>query len=435
MYSAAEASVANTGSGRQAACYVGDMKVSRFAGIAVCIAVCIGVCIGVSGVAAAQTMTRDKVIDRHPSYGEPLEKVVDFFASATFPSVVVGGRVGMYLYRSTTDTLAGPWTRSTLTPSGNSYERARAIRFPGDAYPGVVASIGNQIIWFENPRNRDPGADITLPWRQHVINPDHGCHDIQLVDLDGDGRIDVVCSAGISLGAPQFVAFQDDRDHWQLVYDVVDAGDAIAVVRIGSDATPNLVADDHSGHLNWYENPRLKGTGARTSNWVRHYIGPGNLGNSLGVGPVASARDDVMTAANEDEGPGGSVDERGLTWYEQPANPDEPWIAHPVAADFRDIHEINIGRWRGNTPYFLVAEQEQACKPARPEGRPPSHPRTSCRIAMFQWTHGKLRKTILARTSTHNQSVIPWRDGLLMADANHGVYGASKAIHLRVIKP
>jgi len=124
---------------------------------------------------------------------------------------------------------------------------ARAVRFPGDRYPGIIASIGNRIIWFENPRNRGDATGVTRPWPRHVINPDHGCHDFRLEDLDADGKIDVVCSGAISLRAPAFVAFQNDRRHWQLVYDVADVGDDIAVIRIGTDATPHLVGADRSG--------------------------------------------------------------------------------------------------------------------------------------------------------------------------------------------
>jgi hypothetical protein len=54
---------------------------------------------------------------------------------------------------------------------------------------------------------------------------------------------------------------------------------------------------------------------------------------------------------------------------------------------------------------------------------------------MFQWIDGAPQKTVLARTGTHNQALLPWQGGLLMADSNHGVYGAPKAIHVRVISP
>jgi len=108
---------------------------------------------------------------------------------------------------------------------------------------------------------------------------------------------------------------------------------------------------------------------------------------------------------------------------------------HKIGEDYRDIHEVSLGAWNGNTPYVLVAEQENACDPATPEGNPPSHAGIPCRITLFQWIKGEARSTVLARDSTHNQAILPWHGGLLMADANHGAYGASRAIHLRLIKP
>jgi hypothetical protein len=54
---------------------------------------------------------------------------------------------------------------------------------------------------------------------------------------------------------------------------------------------------------------------------------------------------------------------------------------------------------------------------------------------MFQWIDGAPQKTVLAWEGTHNQALLPCEGGLLMADSNHGAYGASKAIHVRVIKP
>ena len=54
---------------------------------------------------------------------------------------------------------------------------------------------------------------------------------------------------------------------------------------------------------------------------------------------------------------------------------------------------------------------------------------------MFQWEQGRPVEKVLSDTGTQNQVVLPWRGGLLMADANHGAYGASRAIHLRLILP
>jgi hypothetical protein len=386
--------------------------------------------------ARAQTIAQDVVIDEHVPVGEPLEKAIDYFTSPTFPSVVIGnGRGGLYLYRSITGELQGPWKRSIIVEKGSAYERARPIKFAGDAYPDLVASIGNQIILFDNPENRGNKAAVTRPWPSHVVNPNHGCHDIRIEDLDGDGKVDIVCSGAISLRAPEFVAFQNDRRHWQVVDDVADVGDDVAILRVGDDTLPHLVGSDPSGNIFWYENPRARGGNARSPHWSKHFIGPGNVGNSFAAGQILPGKYAVVTAANEHEGPGGGTDDRGITWYEQPSDAQDPWIAHRIGTSYRDVHEINLGHWNGGVPYVVVAEQEQACDPARPESNPPDHPGTPCRITMFQWNGDQLTEAVLADTGTQNQVVLPWRGGLLMADANHGAYGASRSIHVRLILP
>jgi hypothetical protein len=396
---------------------------------------CVGICVCATSTVSAESITQDVIIDSDFPTGEPLEKAIDYFDGGSIPSVVVGnGRGGMYLYRSSTGTLDGPWKRSIINPNGSAYERARPLRFKGETYPGLIASLSNQIVWLQNPRNR-PDGDIADPWPLHVINPDHGCHDIRLFDLDGDGKIDVICSGAISLRGPQFVAFQDDPTHWNVIYDIADVGDDIALLKVRGSDVPNLVGAAHSGETFWYENPRSTGGSARRPHWTRHLIGPGNVGNSFAAGPFSSPQDSVISAPNEHEGPGGVTDERGIVWYEQPDNPTAPWIPHNIGPDYRDIHEVSMGTWNDGTPYVLVAEQENACPPAMPEGNPPTHPGVPCRITLFQWTDGELRSTVLTHDSTHNQAITPWHGGLLMADANHGAYGGSTAVHLRLIMP
>jgi hypothetical protein len=386
--------------------------------------------------AEAQTIAQDVIIDNDFPIGEPLEKSLDYFTSTSFPSVIVGnGRGGIYLYQSVTEQLQGPWKRSVIVARGGAYERARPIKFAENNFPDLVASIGNQIVLFENPKNQGRDTAVTRPWPSHVVNPDHGCHDIRVEDLDGDGKDDIVCSGAVSLRAPAFVAFQNDRYRWQVVYHLADVGDDVAILRIGDSTLPHLVGADSTGNIFWYENPRLRGGDARGTHWTKHFIGPGNIGNSFAAGKLASDKYAVITAANEHEGPLGSDDSRGITWYEQPEDPRDPWLAYRVGTSYRDVHEINLGTWNGAIPYILVAEQEQACDPARPEGNPPDHPGTPCRITMYQWDRGVPRETVLSDTGTQNQVVLPWRGGLLVADANHGAYGASRAIHLRLILP
>jgi hypothetical protein len=196
--------------------------------------------------AYGQSITQDAIVasaSQVKQLGEPLEKLVGYFTSTTTPSIVVGFQTenstlgGIYLYTSTSGSIAGPWQQTAIANSGDAYERAAAFTYPGDTYPGVIASIqpaGSstyQIIWYQNPKNW--GLDPTThPWGVQVINGKSGCHDIRLADMDGDGKLDVVCSASMTLGTGSFVVFQNNYNNWKVVYDVANLGDGVDVIAI-----------------------------------------------------------------------------------------------------------------------------------------------------------------------------------------------------------
>src|SRR5260370_36064558 len=106
-----------------------------------------------------------------------------------------GDEGGLYLYSSSSGDLSGPWVRTAIDPVGDFYERTAAFLNPGDTYPGVVASRSGQVVWYYNPMNR--GGDPTQPWESQIINPNGGCHDLHIADVDQDGLPDIVCSAAL----------------------------------------------------------------------------------------------------------------------------------------------------------------------------------------------------------------------------------------------
>jgi hypothetical protein len=63
-------------------------------------------------------------------------------------------------------------------------------------------------VWYINPLNR--GGDPTQPWSGEVINPNAGCHDLHIVDVDDDGKPDIVCSAALFAAMQSFIAYQND---------------------------------------------------------------------------------------------------------------------------------------------------------------------------------------------------------------------------------
>jgi hypothetical protein len=450
-----------------------------------------------SSRACSQSISQDVIVapaSQVAQLGHPLEKVADYFYSQAFPSIVVGysnyggrhrggslDRVirklvsylwgwagyfgfshslelrsldgwirrrlgdtlgGIYLYTSTSDTMAGPWQQTAIYSPGSAYESAVAFTYPGDTYPGVIASIQpagssrHQIIWYQNPKNR--GLDPTkVPWGVQVINPDAGCHDIRLADMDGDGKLDVICSASALLGTSSFIAFQNSHDSWQVVYNIANLGDGVDVIAIAGQNSPNLVGGAVTdGNVYWYENPckrvpfqqSMPCGVSRTAGWKAHRINSGNIGDASGnsfttimMNGIAS----VITASNETDSP------VGVAWFYPGPNPLNLWNYSNLDTTYSSVHQISTGTWNDGAPYVIAAEEEQACQPYGSS----SARETPCRIAMFQYVDSSWQQTVLLQTSTHNQSVLPWGIGLFMADSNHGVFGADRSVHARVIQP
>ena len=203
------------------------------------------------------------VIDVNPSNGgargDVLEKTIDYFtdASKSNPSVIVGfgqfpsGSGGLYLYTNS-GSLTGTWSIHTILASGNCYERTRAISFPGNTFPNVVASCNDQIILFSNPGNTG-GNPVTDTWTKTILDSTAGAHQIRIADIDGDGKLDIVCSASNVLGkAPNFILYQNTPTSWQKVNGPGSLQDDIDVISIGG-ARNNIVgpAADDSG-VYWF---------------------------------------------------------------------------------------------------------------------------------------------------------------------------------------
>jgi hypothetical protein len=384
-------------------------------------------------VASGQTV-QDFIIDPSPP-AAPLEKTIGYFTSTTLPSVVLGsssgdgGPGGFYLYQSSGD-LSGPWTMSIIDPSGDAYERARPFLFPGDTYPGVMVSRSGQLVWYFNPLNW--GGDPTQPWPGEVINPDAGCHDLRIVDLDGDGKQDIVCSATFFAGTQSFIAYQNDWNSWQIrnnpFLDSTGAGigDSVALASIAGSARTNIVGATPNG-VYWFQNP-----GNRTGTWASHRVGNGGSNNDVGetaIGTVAYGRPSDAIIVGSSEEPNGPWTP-GLVAFFAGSNPRTAWTARSLDSTYRAIHEIDSGNLAGS-PFFIVAEQEQVssqCNTVYNEH--PSVP--ACRVALFEYQGGAFRPvTELSDLGTHNQQFVMYNGGLAVVGANHNLYGATDpGLHL-----
>jgi hypothetical protein len=388
-------------------------------------------------VASGHTV-QDFIIDPSPPAG-PLERAIGYFTSTTLPSVVLGSAIshggpgGFYLYRSSGD-LSGPWTISIIDPSGNAYERARPLLFPGDTYPDLITSRDGQLVRYDNPLNE--GRDPTQPWQMIVINPNAGCHDLHIGDLDSDGKQDIVCSAVFFAGTRSFIAYQNDRNSWQIVNNLfrdsagARMGDSVALASIAGTARINVVGATPNG-VHWFQNP-----GNRTGIWAPHRVGSGGSKNGVGETAVAAVAyggpsDAIIVGSGEE--PNGPWTP-GLVAFFAGSDPQAPWTAKSLDSSYRAIHEINSGKLAGS-PFFIVAEQEQVSSRCNSNGIN-DHPSVSgCRVTLFEYQGGAFTPvTELSDLGTHNQQFVKYNGGLAVIGANHNLYGATdQALHLWLV--
>jgi hypothetical protein len=265
-----------------------------------------------------------------------------------------------------------PWIKNTIIASGNAYEDMTAYDVNGDGAVDIIAAFdatfsgGYSIVWFENPRGSG-GNPVTDPWMMHLVGPGMGEDTLQLADIDGDGKTDIV--------TPSFIYFQNDPTSWtQVQYNTSFRGVALLDIGSGSGAI-NLVGTQSASpfSLVWWENPREAGGNARTGTWTMHTIGPGypcgpnNCGDG---GQIATFETmdvngdgikDVISAQSEGP-PGVAPPPGGVIWWQAPADRrNGTWIKHTIDASVVDVHTMAIGDMDQNgTSDIVVAEQDQS---------------------------------------------------------------------------
>lgn len=197
----------------------------------------------------------------------------------------------------------------------------------GDGAPDVVLSRG--IYWFENPRGK--GGDPRQAWTKHAVDPAYEGHDIQIADINGDGRADLVArNVRDDHGLPGAKLYlQGPADTWTAVTLAnVPLGRGVAIGDVNGDGRPDVLAGG-----TWHEQP----LNPVTDEWKRHDYAPTREpGGMIATGDInRDGRTDIVFV---DDVPW-PVE---LTWFEAPPDPvNGVWIPHDVAV-LQFVHTLQL---------------------------------------------------------------------------------------------
>jgi hypothetical protein len=242
---------------------------------------------GVHGLTLGD-VDRDGALDLIASSGQPLGPMKDALVWYTIPKVPGAN---------------GRWPRFVLA-NGDAPGLSHYVAFGdvnGDGRPDVASAAkdspgGNWFAWWEQPE------DPRKPWIKHLIAADQaGATNIQIADVNGDGKPDFVASRGHGNGitwyqAPAWTAHDIDT--------AIKGPHALAVADIDADGKPDIVTVAKDSRVAmWFGND---GKG----NFTGHRISDDQSAYDVRVLDMDGDGDlDILVAGFES---------KNVVWYENP---------------------------------------------------------------------------------------------------------------------
>lgn len=252
------------------------------------------------------------------------------------------------------------WTKHKIAEGSFTTDMAVGD-IDGDGYMDIIIPSDEGLMWYRNPKGN--GGDPTKDkWEATNIIPDGArMHDVEVIDLDGDGRLDIVTrhqsGFGRMMGNKIHIWKQNSPETWEHRTFDCPHGEGLKVADINCDGLPDVIIGGR-----WYENPK----DIMSGNWIEHFYMPAEYFDqhwtkgdvSVQTGDLNNdGRIDIILTPAEGSG--------HLSWFEAPVDPrSSDWIEHIIEFNYDYAHGLGVADMNNDGLLdIVVAKMHQATAP------------------------------------------------------------------------